>query len=302
MRLCIWPLAQQPWSAVLEAATHAETTGWDGAYVADHFMGDGVQFGAEDGPTWEATATVAALAAATRRIRVGTLVLSATYRHPAVVARWAATVDHLSSGRLTLGLGAGWQRNEHEQYGIELPSPGARVRLLEETCAGVRGLLEAERTSLAGRFVTLTDAVAEPKPVQAHLPLLVGAKGDRMLGVVARHADVWNTWASPDTLRSRGAVLDERCRTIGRDPATVERSVQALVKVTDDRAEARAFLESAAPRAAFAGPAEAFADLVGRWAEAGAAEVVVPDLHLGSGSARLEAMDALRAAVEEAMA
>ncbi|MCD9624769.1 LLM class flavin-dependent oxidoreductase [Rhabdothermincola salaria] len=300
MRLCIWPLAQQPWSSVLETAAHADVTGWDGVYVADHFMGDGVQFGAEDGPTWEATATVAALAAVTERVRVGTLVLSATYRHPAVVAKWAGTVDHLSSGRLTLGLGAGWQRNEHEQYGIELPSPGDRVRLLDETCAAITGLLRDERTSVTGRFVTLTDAVAEPKPVQPRLPLLVGAKGDRMLGVVARHADVWNTWALPDALRARSTVLDERCEALGRDPAGVQRSVQALVKLTDDRSEARAFVERSAPRAAFAGPATAFADLVGDWGAAGVAEVVVPDLHLGAGPARRQAMDELLTAVRAA--
>ena len=168
------------------------------------------------------------------RVRVGPLVLSATYRHPAVVAKWAATVDHVSDGRLVLGLGAGWQVNEHEQYGIELPSPSDRVRLLDETCTAIRALLTQTATTLTATTVRLTEARAEPKPVQRRLPLLVGAKGDRMLGVVARHADIWNLWALPEALAERSSLLERRCEEIGRDPATIERSVQALVLVTDD--------------------------------------------------------------------
>jgi alkanesulfonate monooxygenase SsuD/methylene tetrahydromethanopterin reductase-like flavin-dependent oxidoreductase (luciferase family) len=302
MRLCLWTLAQQPWPSMVDGARHAEETGWDGVYVADHFMGDGRQFGGEDGPTWEATAAVAALAALTRRARVGTLVLSATYRHPAVVANWAATVDHVSGGRLTLGLGAGWQVNEHEQYGIDLPTPGERVRLLDETCAAIRGLLGQPRTSLAGRTVTLTDAVAEPKPVQPRLPILVGAKGDRMLGVVARHADVWNLWALPEALRERAGVLEARCEAIGRDPATIERSVQAMVLVTEQADEARRFLDRVGSRAAVAGPPDAFAEMVQRWHDEGVDEVVVPDLFLGLGEGRRDRMDALREAVAPLLA
>ncbi|MCU0311506.1 MAG: LLM class flavin-dependent oxidoreductase [Acidimicrobiales bacterium] len=301
MRLAVWPLAQQPWADVLGAAVHADATGWDGVYVADHFMGDGHRFGPVEGPTWEATAAVAALAAVTSRVRVGPLVLGATYRHPAVVARWAATVDHVSGGRLVLGLGAGWQANEHEQYGIALPSPGHRVRLLDETCAAIRGLLDRPRTTLHGVTVHLTDAIAEPKPVQPRLPLLVGAKGDRMLEVVARHADVWNLWALPGPLAERSAVLDRRSEELGRDPAEIERSVQALVLLTDDATEARAFVDRHAPRAAFAGPPEAFAELVGAWHDAGVAEVVVPDLHLGRGNQRADALAALRTAVAEVL-
>ncbi len=297
MRLAVWPLAQQSWSDLLDVADHADTTGWHGIYVADHFMGDGRQFGAADGPTWESTAAVSALAARTTHVRVGPLVLAATYRHPAVVAKWAATVDHVSGGRLVLGLGAGWQVNEHQQYGIDLPSPGERVRLLDETCSAVRGLLTETATTFTGETVRLTDARAEPKPVQVRLPLLVGAKGDRMMGVVARHADIWNLWTLPDALADRSALLERRCEDAGRDPASIERSVQAMVMLTDDPTTARRFVDGLAPRAAFAGPPEAFAELVLRWERAGAAEVVVPDLFLGRGAQRREALDALRAAV-----
>ena len=254
MRLCLWTLAQQSWTDLLDAVSHADRKGWHGAYVADHFMGDGAQFGAVDGPVWEATATVAALATRTTSLRLGTLVLSSTYRHPAVVANWATTVDHASGGRLVLGVGAGWQANEHEQYGLGLPTPGARLRRLDETCTVLRSLLDRPRTTFHGRSFTVDGALLEPKPRQAHLPLLVGAKGDRALRIVARHADVWNLWALPDALAARAAVLDRHCESIGRDPLTIERSVQALVMVTDDTSHARRFVDRVAPRAAIAGP------------------------------------------------
>jgi alkanesulfonate monooxygenase SsuD/methylene tetrahydromethanopterin reductase-like flavin-dependent oxidoreductase (luciferase family) len=127
--------------------------------------------------------------------------------------------------------------------------------------------------------------------------LLVGAKGDRMLGVVARHADVWNLWALPAAFRERAEVLDRRCEAIGRDPATIERSVQAMVMLTDDDAHARRFLDRLGPRAAFAGEPAAFAELVAEWADAGVAEVVVPDAFLGRAAERRDRMDALRAAI-----
>src|SRR6478735_6058213 len=165
-QLSVWPSTNQPWADLLEVVAHADATGWHTAYVADHFMGDGAGFGAATDPWLEATAVLAALAGVTERIRLAPLVLSATYRHPAVVANWAATVDHASAGRLTLGLGAGWQVNEHEQYGIELGSPGTRVARFDEYLAVVRGLLTDEVTTVAGRWFQLTEARCSPAPVQ----------------------------------------------------------------------------------------------------------------------------------------
>ncbi|HJR24967.1 MAG TPA: TIGR03560 family F420-dependent LLM class oxidoreductase, partial [Acidimicrobiales bacterium] len=238
MRFSIWPNLQQPWADVLEVAQHAEETGWDGVYVADHFMGDGVSFGPAESPTLEATATLGALATATSRVRLGTLVLGMTYRHPAVLAKWAATVDHASGGRLLLGIGTGWQQNEHDQYGIRLGPPGERLERFDEACQVLLGLLRAPTTSVIGAHYAVTDAIAEPKPVQQPLPILVGGKGDRMLGLVARYADEWNMWGLAGTIAERGAVLDRRCERIGRDPATIARSAQALVRLTDDPGEA----------------------------------------------------------------
>jgi alkanesulfonate monooxygenase SsuD/methylene tetrahydromethanopterin reductase-like flavin-dependent oxidoreductase (luciferase family) len=197
---------------------------------------------------------------------------------------------------VVLGVGAGWQRNEHHQYGITLPEPRELVDRFAEACQVLAALLSDTRTTFEGRYYTLLDAECEPKPVQAPLPLLVGGKGDRMLGITARHAQEWNMWASPETLRERGAVLDAHCERLGRDPGTVERSVQALVHVTEDEAAAKALTEAVAPRPVCAGSPERFGEMVAAWADAGATEVVVPDFALGRGQDRRDEMDALLAA------
>jgi alkanesulfonate monooxygenase SsuD/methylene tetrahydromethanopterin reductase-like flavin-dependent oxidoreductase (luciferase family) len=297
VRLSIWPNAQQPWTDLLDEVRHAERTGWDGVYLADHFMGDGGGFGAPEVPNLEATAALAALGAATERLRIGPLVLGNTYRHPAVVAKWAVTLDHITGGRAVLGIGAGWQQNEHDQYGIELPAPGQRVSRLDEACRAITALLSEPRTTMHGEHYVLRDALSEPKPVQERLPLLVGGKGDRMLGLVARHADEWNMWGLPPVIAERTRVLERRCEAIGRDPSTIRRSTQALVMVTEDGERARRFVEAVAPRAAVAGPPERFAEVVQGWAGFGIDEVIVPDGALGTGQERLERLDALRGAV-----
>jgi alkanesulfonate monooxygenase SsuD/methylene tetrahydromethanopterin reductase-like flavin-dependent oxidoreductase (luciferase family) len=297
MRFAVWPNLQQPWNDVVGIVRHAEATGWDGVYLADHFMGDGGAFGPTGTPTYEATAAIAALLASTERLRIGSLVFGASYRHPALLANWAATVDHASHGRLVLGVGAGWQENEHHQYGFELPPPGDRVRRFDEYCQVLTGLLRDERTTVSGEWYRVGDAICEPKPVQRPLPLLVGAKGDRMLGVAARFADEWNMWASPETITERNAELDRRCEAIDRDPSTIRRSTQALVRLTDDREHAGRFVEAVAPRPAVAGPPGQVAELVGRWDEAGVDEVIVPDFALRRGPAKLDELDRILEAV-----
>ncbi|UDY36542.1 LLM class flavin-dependent oxidoreductase [Dermatobacter hominis] len=306
MRFSVWPNLMQPAVDVLAVARHADDTGWDGVWVADHFMGDGGGFGAPEDPTLEATAVVAALATATRRVRIGPLVLGATYRHPAVVAKWAATVDHLSAtasaapggaGRLVLGLGAGWQRNEHEQYGIDLPPVRARVDRFREYCAAVTSLLSQPTSDLDGEWFQLTGALSEPKaaagPDRSAIPVLIGGKGDRMLRIAARYADEWNMWGLPELIAERSAALDRACEAIDRDPAAITRSTQALLLPTDDEAAARRFLEAVAPRAAVAGPIGRIVDVVAAWRDVGVTEVIVPDSPLGRGAERIDRLDAL---------
>lgn len=295
MRFSVWPTLAQPWEDVLEVSRHADATGWDGVYVMDHFMGNDpgtgvLPRGAVEVPTLEGTGALAALAVATDRVRLGTLVLGNTYRHPAVLANWAATVDHISGGRVLFGVGAGWQENEHAQYGIELPAPGERLSRFEEACQVWHGLLREPTTTIDGRYYQLTDAICEPKPVQSPMPLLIGGKGDRMMGIVARYADEWNMWGLADDIAERAAVLDRRCEKNGRDPAEIQRSAQALFLVTDDPAKAAAFLDNPT-RPSVAGMADEIAAAVADWQEAGLDEVIVPDFTLGKGQRRLDRLD-----------
>jgi len=291
MRFSIWPSAYQPFADVLAVARHAAETGWDGVWAADHFMADeGGPVPAET-PTLEAGSVVAALAAAVPRVRIGTLVYGNAYRHPAVVANMAATVDQISGGRFTLGLGAGWQVNEHQQYGIPLAPVSERIDRFAEAVEVVRSLLGQPTTTFDGRHYQLTDALCEPKPVQQPLPILVGASGEqRMLGLVARLADQWNCWGLPDVVGHKSGVLDRHCERVGRDPSEIARTAQALVFLTDDATADS--LVARVPRAAFGGGPARLVDTVGAYAEAGLDELIVPDFTLGTGTQRLEAMDA----------
>jgi alkanesulfonate monooxygenase SsuD/methylene tetrahydromethanopterin reductase-like flavin-dependent oxidoreductase (luciferase family) len=261
-------------------------------WVADHFMGNASGPIPATNPTLEAGSLVAALGAVLDRVRVGTLVYGNTYRHPAVLANMAATVDQVTGGRFVLGIGAGWQVNEHEQYGIELPPVRARVDRFEEAVQVVRSLLSRPVTSFDGRHYRLTGALCEPKPVQRPLPILVGASGDRMLGIAARWADEWNTWGRPDEVAERSAVLSRACERAGRDPDEVARTAQALVFLTDDPGEAEELVR-AAPMPAIAGTPEQLRDVVAAYAEAGLDELIVPDRTLGIGARKLETMDRL---------
>jgi alkanesulfonate monooxygenase SsuD/methylene tetrahydromethanopterin reductase-like flavin-dependent oxidoreductase (luciferase family) len=189
-----------------------------------------------------------------------------------------------------LGLGAGWQVNEHEQYGIDLPPPGERVERFAEAVAVIRSLLTRPTTTFEGRHYRLTDALCEPKPVQERLPILVGASGDRMLGVVARHADIWNTWGLPGRIAERSAALTRACEAAGRDPDEITRTAQALVFFTDDEAEAeRRTAASAMP--VIAGTPERMRDVLAAYAEAGLDELIVPDRTFGTGEAKRAGLD-----------
>ena len=285
MRFSVWPTTSQTWADLLDIAAHAASTGWDGVWVADHFMPAAA--GPSDGPMLECWAVLAGLAVAVPRVRLGSLVCGNTYRHPAVLANVAASVDQVSGGRVVLGLGAGWQENEHRAYGLEFFDVPGRLARLEEACAVVRGLLDEPRTSFDGSAYRLHDAPLQPKPVQARLPLLIGGSGEKVtLRIAARWADEWNTWGTPDVLAAKGAVLDRHCDAIGRDPATIARSAQVLIDL-DGRHPAASPLP-----AVQAGVAE-LQDLFHAYAAAGVDEVVVPDWNLGTGPARREVLDRL---------
>jgi F420-dependent oxidoreductase-like protein len=293
MRFSIWPSAGQPFDDVLDVARHAEQTGWDGVYVADHFMVSAGAGAPVESPTLECATLIAAIGALVGRVRVGTLVYGNTYRHPAVLANMAATADHVCGGRFILGVGAGWQENEHEQYGIVLPPVRERLDRFEEALQVIRGLIEQPQTTFAGRYYQLTDAICEPKPVQRRLPILIGGGGERrMLGIVARYADIWNTWGGPDVIAHKSAVLDRFCAEAGRDPATIDRSAQALVLIGADSADLQA-RAARSPLPLIGGTPQQLVDTLARYAEAGLDEFIVPDRTLGTGSQRRDMMDML---------
>jgi F420-dependent oxidoreductase-like protein len=229
-------LGAQTWPGVLELWRHVEATGWDIACVTDHFMPNTKD---REGATLESWSTLAALAALVPRIRVGTIVLGNTYRHPSVVAKMAAQVDIISGGRLLLGLGAGWQQNEHEAYGIPFYTMRERLARLDEACEVIRSLWVQRRSDFRGRYYQLSDAPLEPKPLQKpHPELMVGGGGERVtLRIVARHADHWNVWGGPRVLARKGAILDEHCAAVGRDPGSITRSVNMALLITDKKNE-----------------------------------------------------------------
>jgi F420-dependent oxidoreductase-like protein len=285
MRLSIWPTAGQPYSGILEAAQHAAETGWDGVYVADHFMPNAGTGRNPDDPIVECGSLVAALGAAVHRVRIGSLVYGNTYRHPAVLANMAATVDHITGGRFTLGVGAGWQVNEHEQYGIELPPVKQRLDRFVEALQVLHGLLRQPTTTIDGDYYQLTDAYCEPKPIQDPLPILIGGGGERrMLRIVAQYADVWNTWGEPDLIAHKSAVLDEYCARVGRDPKAIARTAQALTVVDGP-------LPEGLPMPVIGGSPQRLAETVAQYREIGLDELIVPDALLGKGADRLRAMD-----------
>jgi F420-dependent oxidoreductase-like protein len=212
----------------------ADEAGFDHCWCMDHLATLGPR---DDGDIFEAWTLLAGMAVATSRTRIGCMVTGNTYRHPAVLAKAAVTVDHLSGGRLEFGLGAGWAENEHTMLGLPFGTRGDRADRLEEACQVIRSLWTQERTSFEGRHYQLSRAVADPKPVQqAHPPIWIGGSGpQRTLRIAARYADVWNdSGGSPEQVAQASAVLDQRCAEIGRDPAEIRRSVQVRALTPDD--------------------------------------------------------------------
>ena len=273
MKFSLWPNIDRAPADLLEQVRVADDTGWYGVWLADHYMPNTGDTTPARGDAYECWALLPALAAVTERIRIGTLVSPTSVHHPALLAKRASTVDRLSGGRMVLGLGAGWQINEHYAYGIELEPPGKRVSRFEESIQIVRSMLAEESTTFHGAYYDITDAPCDPKPVQSPLPLLVGTRSPRMLRITARHADEWNTWGSPEQAAVHRAALIETCEKVGRDPATVRTSANALVD-----------LDGNAPppgRAALFGSAQQLVDQFGQYAALGFDEFILPDWNLG---------------------
>jgi F420-dependent oxidoreductase-like protein len=225
------------WEQWLSLAGACEESGLDGLFRSDHYSG----FHGGAGGSLDAWATLAALAARTKRIRLGTLVSPGTFRHPSVLGRMATTVDHVSGGRAELGMGAGWHEDEHRQFGFEFHDLRWRLdRFAEQIEIVHRQLNEEEPFDFHGRFYTLEQCDARPKPVQRPLPIVVGGSAARGTAEpAARFATEYNThFVDPETCRERRAALDRFCRDAGREPATLPLSLMTSCIVGRDRVEA----------------------------------------------------------------
>lgn len=207
----------------------ADEAGFDHCWTFDHFASIRDRL---DGDVYEGWMLLASMAEVTSRVRIGSMVGGNTYRHPAVLAKMATTLDHLSGGRLEFGIGAAWAEEEHQMLGLEFGTFRDRFDRLDEACQVIRSLWTEPRTTFDGTHYHLDDAIAEPKPVQRpYPPIWIGGRGrKRALRIVAKYADAWNATDGPtEEIAELSAVLDAHCAAVGRDPAAIRRTVQVRV-------------------------------------------------------------------------
>ncbi|TRZ81097.1 MAG: LLM class flavin-dependent oxidoreductase [Actinobacteria bacterium] len=281
MKFSLWPNMNRPFSEVQELAHMLERDGWDGLWYADHYMPNTTDGATASGDVLECFSVLAGLAASVPRIRLGSLVAPTTVHHPAVLANRAATIDQMSNGRFVLGLGAGWQVNEHLAYGIDLMDPKDRVTRFGEAIEIISRLLSEPRVNFTGKHFTITDAPCEPKPVQQPLPLLVGTGSPRMLRFTARFAQEWNTWGTPAITREVVERLHTACETESRDPTTVHKTTQALVYIVDDANVVEKLQAKVLASRSLVGTTEQLTEMIAEYQKIGIDEFCLPDFTLG---------------------
>jgi len=237
------PQIKRTWAEAREAAMEFDRLGFHSVWVCDHLYGVPMP----SLPILEGWSELAAVAAITERVELGTLVTPPFFRNPAVLAKQVATIDQISNGRTIVGLGSGWFASEYEAYGAPFPPVGERLQALEETCEVLKRLWTEEQATFAGKHAHVDQAWCEPKPVRRP-PILIGGGGERkLMRIAARHADIWNNLAvSQAQLGAKVEVLRRRCDEVKRDPASIEISQQCLVVIAADEAGARDALGKAA--------------------------------------------------------
>ena len=251
----------EPYATLVDRWRYFEELGFDSIWDCDHF----IRPSDPSCPYFEGWTLLAALSAVTSRIRVGVLVSSNTFRHPALVAQQALTIDHISGGRLELGLGAGWFEEEHERFGILLDDPPVRVDRFREAVEVIDSLVRGRSTTYDGRYYQLRDARLRPKPVQSpRPPLTLGAHRPRMLRICARFADRWNSTGSVEEMAERNRTLDQACMDIGRDPKEIIRSFYGWAS----------HMKSQGLPDPWSSP-DAFSEVVGMYAEVGVNEFIL---------------------------
>jgi F420-dependent oxidoreductase-like protein len=260
----------------------ADTQGFGWISIWDHFYAADATVTAEGTSSgsvcFEAVAAHAALALETTNVRCGSLVYCVGYRHPAVLANAAATLDHLAGGRITMGLGGGWHQGEFAAYGMEFEPVPVRLRRTDEAIQVIRKLLTEDTADFAGEFYELHEARCDPKPVQARLPLWIGGGGEKVtMRIAAQHADGWNIpFTPPDIYHHKVQVLADHCERLGRDPSTIEKSVNLTLAWSDDELRERfgGMADWIKPSALMGSSAEMI-DRLGEYADAGADWVIV---------------------------
>lgn len=245
------------WEDTRERWVWFEDLGFESLWLTDHL----VRSANPESPYFEAWTLLSALAMVTERARLGVLVSSNTFRHPSVLAKQAVTLDHISGGRLELGIGAGWFVTEHEMFGLEFPPTGELVDRYEEALDLLDRYLRNDVTSFEGAYYSLKDAPNRPQSVQLpRIPFVLGAHKPRMIRLAARYADTWNSRGTPQEIRERNDLLNEACAKEGRNPDEIKRSLlYVIAHMTDENPWASV---------------DAFEDFVGRFAEAGVQEFI----------------------------
>ena len=269
---------QLTWQQLVGQWQLAEELGFDSIFLFDHFM---ALYGDPDGPCLETSTLLSALALKTSKIRIGVLVYGNTHRHPAIFAKEMVTIDHLSDGRLILGIGSGWNEREHFAYSIPFPSAGDRVDMLDEAIQVIRKLFTEKRTTFQGAHYQFNDAPFSPKPVQSHMPIMVGGGRPRMLKLIAKRADIWDSGRTPDELREGISTIAGHCAEIGRDPGEIICSISmGADKLESDKG---------------------FADMIRGYRDAGASQILfdLPLTEAGLASTRRIANEIIPALREE---
>ena len=220
--------AMPDYATLRKVVLECERLDFDSVWVYDH-----LQF--TYGPTLECWTVLAALAEVTQNVRIGPLVTCNAFRHPSLLAKIAATVDVISNGRLNFGIGAGWHEGEAEAYGIPFPRAGIRIEMLDEALQIIKRLWTQDEVTFKGKYYPLEKAVSLPKPVQKpHPPVLVGGGGDRMLRLIAKHANAWNSgYTSPEGFAEEIARLEKACKETGRDPGEIENTFQSRIVIAE---------------------------------------------------------------------
>lgn len=283
------------WSDLMAIGRDIDELGFDELWSNDHLLpqasGGVGPLGELDGPVFEGWSILFGWAALTRQARMGCLVSGGAYRNPGLLVKMVTALDHATGGRAVLGLGAGWFEREHHAFGFEFPPVGQRLDRLADAAAICRGLLDGSSVTHAGHWFSAVDARNDPAPVQPRLPLAIGGSGEkRTLRIVAQYADIWNAdQDDPESFRRRNGILDEHCRAVGRDPASIERTaglaapcirptreeaIEVLAGILQQQAMPRADAMRMASGSPFVGPVDAVVAELRRYREAGLSAVM----------------------------